>query len=91
MSELQDSIFDAVRRGAPAEAVAAAQAAVAEKPNDAAALRALAFAQQAAGDAQQALATLDRAIEADPDDADAHFARAGLLSAAARSMPPANR
>ena len=79
MSELQDSIFDALRRGAPAEAVAAAQTAVAEKPNDAAALRALAFAQQAAGDAQQALATLDRAIEADPDDADAHFARAGLL------------
>jgi Flp pilus assembly protein TadD len=79
MPDLQDSIFDAIRRGAPAEALAAAQAAVTETPNDAAALRALAFAQQATGDAAQALATLDRVIEVAPDDADAHFARAGLL------------
>lgn len=79
MHDLSDSILDAMRRGSPAEALAAAQAAVAERPDDAAALRALAFTQQATGDAAQALASLDRAIELAPDEADAHFARAGLL------------
>jgi tetratricopeptide (TPR) repeat protein len=79
MQDLSDLILDAMRRGAPAEALAAAQAAVAERPDDAAALRALAFAQQATGDTGQALASLDRAIALEPDEADAHFARAGLL------------
>jgi tetratricopeptide (TPR) repeat protein len=79
MQDLSELILDAMRRGAPTEALAAAQAAVVERPDDAAALRALAFAQQATGDATQALASLDRAIELAPDEADAHFARAGLL------------
>ncbi len=79
MQDLSDSILDAMRRGAPDAALAAALAAVAERPNDAAALRALAFTQQATGDVTQALASLDRAISLMPDDADAHFARAGLL------------
>ncbi|HEX2595685.1 MAG TPA: tetratricopeptide repeat protein, partial [Luteimonas sp.] len=79
MSDLHESIFDALRRGAPAEALAAAQAAVAATPDDPAALHALAYAQQANGDPAQALASLDRAIALAPDDADAHFARAGLL------------
>ena len=79
MPDLQDPIFDALRRGAPAEALAAAQAAVIATPDNAAALQALAFAQQANGDPAQALASLDRAIALAPDDADAHFARAGLL------------
>ena len=79
MTELQDSIFDALRRGAPAEALSAAQAAVAERPDDADALRSLAFVQQAIGDVPEALATLDRVIELTPEEADVHFARAGLL------------
>ena len=79
MPDQQDPIFDALRRGAPAEALAAAQAAVIATPDNPAALQALAYAQQANGDATQALASLDRAIELAPDDADAHFARAGLL------------
>jgi len=79
MSELQDSIFEALRRGAPGEALSAAQAAVAERPDDADALRALAFVQQVTGDVPQALATLDRVLELTPEEADVHFARAGLL------------
>jgi tetratricopeptide (TPR) repeat protein len=79
MSDQQDPVFDALRRGAPAEALAAAHAAVAQRPDDADAVRALAFAQQANGDIAQALTSLDRVIALVPDDADAYFARAGLL------------
>ncbi len=72
-------IRDALSRGAGAEALTAALAATTAHPNDAQALRLLAAAQRAAGDPAQALRSIDRAIALAPDDADAHFERAGLL------------
>jgi Flp pilus assembly protein TadD len=79
MSEPQDPILQALQRGAPAEALAAAQAAVDQRPDDLSAWHMLAYTQQASGDVDAALVSLDRAIALAPDDAQAHFARAAAL------------
>ncbi|WP_159016848.1 tetratricopeptide repeat protein [Cognatiluteimonas profundi] len=69
----------ALDRGDHVQALAAATAAVAARPDSAQAHRLLAAAQRASGDPAQALASIDRAIALAPDDAEAHFERAGLL------------
>jgi predicted Zn-dependent protease len=69
----------ALASGAYAQALDAAQVAVAEHPNDAFAHRLLGATQSAAGQNVDALASLDRAVALAPDDADAHFERAGVL------------
>lgn len=79
MSASPDTVLDALRRGALAEARAAAEGEVVAAPNDAVALRRLALVQQRQGDIDAALATLDRAIALAPDDADTHFERAAVL------------
>ncbi|HSR64484.1 MAG TPA: tetratricopeptide repeat protein [Xanthomonadaceae bacterium] len=73
------TVLDALRRGALSEARAAADAEVAAAPADVAALRRLALVQQQQGETDAALATLDRAIALAPDEADAHFQRAAVL------------
>ncbi len=75
---MHDSILDALRRGAHAEALDAARAAVAADPADARALELMAMAQRAAGDTAGALDSLDRAIALKPDEAGLHFQRAAL-------------
>lgn len=72
-------VLAALRRGALAEARAAADAEVAAAPADVGALRRLALVLQRQGDTDGALAALDRAIAIAPDDADNHFERAALL------------
>ncbi len=76
---MYDTLLDALRRGATAEALAAAHAAVATAPEDATAHRLLAAALRLGGDQVAALASLDRAIALAPDEADLHLERAGLL------------
>lgn len=76
---MHDQILEALRRGDHAQALAAANDAVAANPQDAQALQLLAAAQHRSGDATAALASIDRAIASQPDDADLHFQRAGLL------------
>ncbi len=76
---MYDTILDALRRGAVADALAAAQALAAERPDDPQALRWLSTAQQQAGQAEAALESIDRAIALAPDNADLHLARAGVL------------
>lgn len=76
---MQEQIFDALRRNAPAEALALAQAAVDADPAAARPQLWLAMALRASGRGDEALAAIDRAIALDPDDADLHFHRAGLL------------
>ncbi len=69
----------ALASGGYAQALDAAQAAVAQHPNEAFAHRLLGATQRAVGQQAEALASLDRAIALAPDDADAHFERAGVL------------
>jgi tetratricopeptide (TPR) repeat protein len=76
---MYDPILDALRRGAVADALTAAQALVAERPDDAQALRWLSAAQLQSGQPDTALASIDRAIALAPDNADLHLARAGVL------------
>jgi tetratricopeptide (TPR) repeat protein len=76
---MQEQILDALRRGAHDEAVGLARDALAASPQDAGLHRLLAMAQRAAGDAEGAFASIDRAIALAPDDADLHFQRAGFL------------
>ena len=76
---MYDPILDALRRGAVADALIAAEALVAERPDDAQALRWLSAAQLQGGQPDAALASIDRAIALAPDNADLHLARAGVL------------
>lgn len=76
---MHEPILDALRRGAPDQAVAAARQAVAADATDARALGLLALALRAMGDNAEALDAVDRAIALAPDDAGLHFQRAGLL------------
>lgn len=72
-------ILDAMRRGAAAEALAAAREAVAAQPQDATSHRLLAAALRLDGDREGAIAAIDQAIALAPDDANLHLERAGLL------------
>ena len=65
---MYDSILDALRRGAPAEALAAARALATERPDDARARELMAQAQRMAGDTDGALSSLDGAIALQPDE-----------------------
>jgi predicted Zn-dependent protease len=76
---MYETVLAALRRGAADEALPAAQALVAQQPDDIRALRLLAAAQRLSGDTDTALATLDGALERAPEDADLHLERAGLL------------
>lgn len=76
---MYDPILDALRRGAVADALSAAEALAAERPDDAQALRWLSAAQLQDGQADAALASIDRAIALAPENADLHLARAGVL------------
>ena len=82
---MYDPILDALRRGAVADALTAAEALVAERPDDPQALRWLSTAQMQAGQADAALATIDRAIALAPENADLHLARAGVLVGSRRN------
>lgn len=82
---MYDPILDALRRGAAADALTAAEALVAERPDDPQALRWLSTAQMQAGQADAALATIDRAIALAPENADLHLARAGVLVGSRRN------
>ncbi|MCR6625549.1 MAG: tetratricopeptide repeat protein [Pseudoxanthomonas sp.] len=82
---MYDPILDALRRGAVAEALTAAEALVAERPDDAQALRWLSTAQMQGGQPDAALATIDRAIALAPENADLHLARAGVLVGSRRN------
>lgn len=76
---MQDAIIQALRRGAPAEALEAARAWVDEAPGDAQAHRWLAVAQSQAGEHAAALETIDQAIALAPDEAELHMVRGRLL------------
>lgn len=76
---MYQSISEALRRGAPEQALAAAQEALVAAPDDAQAHRWLAAALAANDEPQKALASMDRALALAPDNADLHFQRAGLL------------
>lgn len=76
---MYDTILDALRRNAPDEAVPAARALAAEQPENSQAHRLLASALRIAGDAEGALASIDRAITLSPEQASLHMERAGLL------------
>ncbi|MFC3551906.1 tetratricopeptide repeat protein [Lysobacter cavernae] len=78
---MYEPILDALRRGAAAQALAAARDAVATQPQDATAHRLLAAALRLDGDREAALAAIDHAIGLAPDDAGLHLERAGLLLA----------
>ena len=81
---MYDPILNDLRRGAVAEALAAAEALASERPDDAQALRWLSAAQLQSGQADAALASIDRAIALAPEDAELHLARAGVLMASRR-------
>ena len=82
---MYDSILDALRRGAVAEALTAAEALAAARPDDPQALRWLSAAQLQDGKTDAALASIDRAITLSPDNADLHLARAGVLVGSRRT------
>ncbi|MGY0560566.1 tetratricopeptide repeat protein [Luteimonas sp. A277] len=76
---MYEHILDALRRGADAEALAAARAAVEANPTDPRAHHMLALAQRATGEEDASMESIDRAIALAPDDAGLHFQRAGFL------------
>jgi tetratricopeptide (TPR) repeat protein len=76
---MYESLIDALRRGAAAEALSAARDAVAANPNDAMAHRLLGAALHLSGDRAAALQAVDAALELAPDDAGLHVERAALL------------
>ncbi|RDZ26689.1 tetratricopeptide repeat protein [Lysobacter silvisoli] len=76
---MYETTLDALRRGAAAEALAAAQELTAAQPQDPHAHRLLAAARRAGGDRDGALAALDQALAIAPEDANLHLERAGLL------------
>jgi Flp pilus assembly protein TadD len=78
---MYEPIFDALRRGDAATALAAAREAVADQPQDPTAHRLLASALRLGGDRNGAIAALDAALALAPEDANLHFERAGVLLA----------
>ena len=76
---MYETLIDALRRGAAAEALSAAREAVAANPNDATAHRLLGAALHLGGDRTAALQAVDAALELMPDDAGLHVERAALL------------
>ncbi|MEL1263373.1 tetratricopeptide repeat protein [Pseudoxanthomonas putridarboris] len=82
---MYDTIIDALRRGAVGDALAAAEALVAEHPDDAQAHRWLSAAQQQDGQVEAALASIDHALALAPENADLHLARAGVLVGSRRT------
>ncbi len=76
---MYESIIEALRRGAAAEALAAARTLVEDQPQDATAHRLLAAALRQGGERDAALAALDQAIALAPEDAQLHLERAGLM------------
>lgn len=76
---MSQQIYQALRRGANAEAATLARRAMAEGHTDTATLSAAALAFRAIGERDTALATIDAAIAQMPDDAELHFLRAGML------------
>ncbi|KAF1693584.1 tetratricopeptide repeat protein [Pseudoxanthomonas koreensis] len=76
---MHDQILQALRRDAADEAVRLAREWLAAAPDDAQAYRWLATAQRQQGEADAALDNISRAIALDPENADLHLERAGLL------------
>lgn len=76
---MYESILDALRRGAAAEAIAAAEQLAGDHPNDATAHRLHAAALRLGGERDAAVAALDRAIGLAPEEAQLHLERAGAL------------
>lgn len=76
---MYEPILDALRRGAAAEALSAAEQAVAADPQDAGAHRLHAAALRLSGEREGAVAALDRALGLTPEDAQLHLERAGAL------------
>lgn len=76
---MQDQIIQALRRDAADEAVRLARQWLASAPNEPQAYRWLASALRQQGEADAALDNISRAIALDPDSADLHLERAGLL------------
>lgn len=76
---MYEAIIDALRRGAPAEALSAARDVVSAQPQDPQAQRLLAAALRLGGDREGALTAIDLAVALAPEDADLHLERAGLL------------
>jgi tetratricopeptide (TPR) repeat protein len=76
---MYETLIDALRRGAAAEALSSARDAVAANPQDATAHRLLGAALQLSGDRPAALAAVEAALSLAPDDANLHIERAALL------------
>lgn len=78
---MYEPTLQALRRGAAADALAAARDLVAAQPNDPTAHRLLSAALRLDGDRAGAIAAVDHALGLAPDDANLHLERAGLLLA----------
>lgn len=76
---MSQQIYEALHRGANAEAAALARRAMAAAPTDIETLSAAALAFRAVGEREDALSTIDAAIAQMPDNAELHFLRAGML------------
>jgi len=76
---MSQQIYQALRRGASAEAATLARRALADGHQDTDTLSAAALAFRAVGERETALSTIDAAIAQMPDDAELHFLRAGML------------
>lgn len=76
---MQDQILQALRQDAADEAVRLARQWLASAPGEAQAYRWLATAQRQQGEVDAALDNISRAIALDPENADLHLERAGLL------------
>jgi len=76
---MSQQIYQALRRGANAEAATLARRAMAEGHRDTETLSAAALAFRAVGEREAALAAIDAAVAQMPDEAQLHFLRAGML------------
>ena len=76
---MYDTILDALRRGDAGQALTDARVLAGSQPDDPQAHRLVSSALRMTGDAEGALASMDRALELAPDNADLHLERAGLL------------
>lgn len=76
---MSQQIYQALHRGANAEAAKLARKAMATAPTDVDTLSAAALAFRAVGERDDALKTIDAAIAQMPDNAELHFLRAGML------------
>jgi Flp pilus assembly protein TadD len=66
---MHEPILEALRRGDTAQALSAANAAVSADPKDVQALELLSAAQQLSGDVDAAMASIDRALALQPEEA----------------------